>query len=180
MSKSKTLTRRAVAPTPVPAALVIYVAGPISAPTAWQREANIRRAEWFALALYRADFAPICVHSGARMFYGEIDEEVAMKADFAIIERCDALLLVTGWQRSKGTLREIAFAHKISKPVFQDLADLIHWRKFGGGKYEMALQMGALRPETEREVQRRECERGSSGGRVGAPAGGSSSKRRRA
>lgn len=126
--------------------LTIYIAGPISHRSAWGREANVRSALAVALEVAKHDMAFICVHAWGERFWEEIDEEHALRMDFALIERCDCVLLAPGWQRSNGTGREIAFCHEISKPVFLDIADLVHWRDHGGGGYSNALQMGALPP----------------------------------
>lgn len=104
---------------------VVYVAGPFTAPNAWEREQNIRRAEAVAHELMASHFdvAVICVHTMARFSYGFIDEEVAMQADLELIRRSDCLVLVEGWQRSKGTQREIREAWRYRKPVYRSAKD---------------------------------------------------------
>lgn len=97
---------------------LVYVAGPYSAPTAWQREQNIRRAEEVALELWRRGIPAMCVHTIARYFFGAVPEQAAIEIDNAILDRCDAIMLVNGWERSAGTLAEIDRMAAAGKPVF--------------------------------------------------------------
>jgi hypothetical protein len=98
---------------------VVYVAGPYSAPTAWQREQNIRRAEALTLELWERGVPAICVHAIARNYFGAVSERLAVAIDDALLDRCDAVLLVEGWEHSTGTLAEIKRATAAFMPIFQ-------------------------------------------------------------
>lgn len=108
---------------------LIYIAGPYSAPTAWQRECNIRAAEAQCLKLWRVGVPSVCVHTMSRYFYEDVSEETAIVIDNAILMRCDAILLCPGWQDSKGTRDEIDLANAMRKRVFRpdEVADCIEW-----------------------------------------------------
>ena len=114
---------------------LIYIAGPYSAPTAWQRECNIRAAEAQCLKLWRVGVPAVCVHTIARHYHDEVPEETAIAIDNEILRRCDAVLLCPGWQDSKGTLAEIDLAASLGKPVFfpDQVADCIAWATDGDG-----------------------------------------------
>lgn len=105
----------------------VYVAGPYSAPDSWQREQNIRAAEFVSFDLMRraGPVAVICVHSMARYWYGAITEAEAIAADDELLLRSDAVVLVTGWWRSKGTQAEIRLAQANGIPVYMDVAHYI-------------------------------------------------------
>ncbi len=108
---------------------VVYVAGPYTAPNAWEREQNIRRAEEAALQLWRAGVPAICVHSVARYFYGAVSEANALAIDNEILDRCDAVLLAPGWSESAGTKLEIARAEQRGMTVWSlaRIDELIDW-----------------------------------------------------
>lgn len=98
---------------------LIYIAGRYSAPNAWEREQNIRRAEEVCARLWRAGVSAVCVHTMARSFYGFVSEEKAIAIDNAILDRCDAIQLAAGWSNSTGTHSEIHRARLQNKPVFE-------------------------------------------------------------
>lgn len=110
---------------------IIYVAGPYTGATAWDRERNIRNAEETCLALWKAGVPAVCVHTIARHFFGIVPEETAIEIDNVILDRCDAVMLVVNWPFSKGTLAEIDRAESQGKPVFQcqQLDECIEWAK---------------------------------------------------
>lgn len=109
----------------------IYVAGPYSGATAWQREQNIRNAEAVTLRLWQAGIPAICVHSIARFFFGAVPEETAIEIDNELLRRCDAVQLVAGWMASKGSLAEVALAESRGMPVFHvgDEEKCIAWAR---------------------------------------------------
>ncbi len=100
---------------------VIYIAGPFRAANSWEIEQNIRRAETLALEVWLCGMAAICPHANTRYYQGAADDRVWLDGDLAILARCDAVLLVPGWERSVGTCAEIAFAHQNSIPVLHSL-----------------------------------------------------------
>ena len=99
---------------------VLYVAGPFRAATAYEREQNIRRAEAVALDIMRLGYAVICPHALGRFTFGAVPEEQVMAGLIELMRRCDAVVLVEGWTRSPGTLREICEAVGVGMPVFDD------------------------------------------------------------
>ena len=109
--------------------LVVYIAGPYRAANSWDVEQNIRRAETLALAVWRAGFAALCPHTNTRFYDGAAPDYVWLTGDLALLQNCDALLTVDGWERSTGTQDEIAFARdEQHMPVFHRIEDLIAWR----------------------------------------------------
>jgi hypothetical protein len=112
-----------------PAPRVIYIAGPYSPATSLARENNVRRAEAVALDLWKASVPTICVHTLARYAFGDVPEETALACDLAILNRCDAVMLVTGWPHSKGTIAEMRHAATCCKPIFapESLDACIRW-----------------------------------------------------
>jgi len=108
---------------------VVYVAGPYSAPDSWHREQNIRAAEEVATEIMSWRWcgdpvAVICVHTMARYWYGYIEEAEAIAADMELLRRSDAVVLVAGWQWSKGTQAEIREAAFAGKPIYESVEAL--------------------------------------------------------
>jgi len=107
--------------------IVCYIAGPLSAPTAEAREANIRSAEALACAVWDAGAVALCPHSIARHYTGSLPESAWLAGDLELLRRCDALILVPGWEQSVGTRGEVEAAHQRGQPVLTDLAQLRGW-----------------------------------------------------
>ena len=82
-------------------------------------ERNIRRAEAVSLELWRMGAAPVCPHTSTRFFEGALPDETFLRGDLVLLERCDGVVLVKGWESSEGTVAEIRHANKIGKPVFK-------------------------------------------------------------
>lgn len=108
---------------------VVYIAGPFRASSSWGIELNIRRAEELALLAWTAGFAVICPHANTRFYQGALPDEVWLDGDLEILRRCDAVLLVDGWEKSKGTAGEVAVAREEGIPVFEDIRELMEWER---------------------------------------------------
>ena len=120
----------------------IYVAGPYRASTPWLIEQNIRRAEELALDVWRLNdplrlndpnmdlcredigVVAVCPHTMTRYYQQSAPDSVWLEGLLSLVERCDAVVLVPGWQRSEGTIGEIARAISLGIPVFSSIQDL--------------------------------------------------------
>jgi hypothetical protein len=102
---------------------VIYVAGPYTKP---DPVANTHAAMKVWDRLFDAGLTPIVPHwSLFQHFLNPRPYEDWMEYDFAIIERCDALLRLPGV--SEGADREVEFAEDRHIPVFYSLEDVYEW-----------------------------------------------------
>lgn len=97
---------------------VIFISGPFRAPTPYGVEENCRRAEAAALEVWRAGAVAICVHAMCRHYSGAAPDSVWLAGDLEILRRCDAVLLVEGWEASSGTRGEIEEAERLGIPVW--------------------------------------------------------------
>ena len=106
---------------------IVYVAGPFRAPTTWQVEQNVRRAEEMGLEVARLGAMPLIPHTNTRFFDGELPDQFWLDGTMALLRACDAVMLVPGWERSSGARaeRKDALARKV--PVFSDLFALRQW-----------------------------------------------------
>jgi len=108
--------------------IVVYVAGAYKAPTSWQREQNVRRAENAALEIAKLGASPLCPHTNTRFFEGECTPEFWYEATMELLRRCDAIFVIgSDWQQSEGTVREVEEATRLKKPVFFSLWALEQW-----------------------------------------------------
>lgn len=106
---------------------VVYVAGPFRASTSWGIEQNIRRAESLALEVWKLGAACICPHANTRFYQYELPDEVWLKGDLELLSRCDAVLMVPGWERSSGACAELDYAKRREMPFFYTIDEVKEW-----------------------------------------------------
>jgi hypothetical protein len=104
---------------------VIYIAGPFRSKKPgdhWEQTQNIRRAEALALEVWKAGHVALCPHLNTANFQGALPDDVWLDGDLELLRRCDAVLLVAGYQESAGTHREIREAVDAGIPVYEGYA----------------------------------------------------------
>lgn len=97
---------------------VVYVAGPYRAPTPEAEAVNIERARWAAREVWRRGFVALCPHLNCP---DDIPRAVALSGDLELLRRCDAVLLLDGWENSEGSVGERFEAISKGLPVFRSL-----------------------------------------------------------
>lgn len=99
---------------------LLYIAGPFSAPTPGEIEANIDAAEAYALVAWKRGWAVICPHKNSAGFetVAEIPDSVWYRGYLEMVSRCDAVLLIPGWQDSLGAMAEKTEAERHGIRVF--------------------------------------------------------------
>lgn len=97
---------------------VIYIAGKYRGPNAWAVEQNIRAAEDVAVQVWAAGHAALCPHANSRHMEGVTTDANFLAGTLEMMRRCDAVLLVPGWEASVGTRAEVAEAERLGLPVF--------------------------------------------------------------
>ncbi len=101
--------------------MLIYIAGPYSADTEQGRKDNIRAAGLVAARLWERGHAVICPHTNTSEFEligCEATYEQYLAGDFKIIARCDALVLMPDWAKSKGATLEFEYATSLGIPSY--------------------------------------------------------------
>ncbi len=106
---------------------VVYIAGPYRGPNAWDIEQNIRRAEELSLEVWKIGAAALCPHTNTRHFQGAAPDDLWLEGDLEMLRRCDAVLMVPGWQRSQGALAEREEALVRGLQVFYNIGMLRAW-----------------------------------------------------
>lgn len=97
---------------------LIYLAGPYRAPTVWGVRQNIDKAEKYALEFWRRGVPVISPHKNTALFDGAAPDNVWLEGDLIMLVRCDALVLLPGWEDSSGTKAERERAEAVHMPVF--------------------------------------------------------------
>ncbi len=103
---------------------VIYIAGPFRGATPWEQEQNVRRAEELSLRVWKAGHVAICPHTQTRFFQGSASDKTWLYGTLEMMRRCDAVLLIPGWEKSAGTLGEIDEANRIGLPVYKSVSEI--------------------------------------------------------
>jgi hypothetical protein len=107
---------------------IIYTAGPYSGKDSLDIQQNIINASRVAIECWRRGWAVICPHkntSGYETFEGgNINWGTWLKGDLEIISRCDAIVMIQGWEKSKGARMELDFANKKGIRVYQSIDDV--------------------------------------------------------
>lgn len=113
-----------------PTSTLVYIAGPL---THGDRELNVQLAFEAAshLLVSARDrglvVSPVVPHAYARCHaIYPLDYEDWMRADFGLLEACDAVLRLPGY--SPGADREVAYAAEhVGIPVFYSVHDIVDW-----------------------------------------------------
>jgi hypothetical protein len=107
---------------------VVYIAGKFRGRDSWVIENNIRRAEELSLQVDTlGGVIALCPHTNTRFFQGALPDDFWLEGTLELMRRCDAVLMVPGWEESVGARGEKAEAERRGMPVFTSLADLDWW-----------------------------------------------------
>jgi hypothetical protein len=106
----------------------VYVAGKYSADNVLDVLRNIGRGEKACAHLFDMGFAPFCPWSDKVYVTSNPDGlftvEQFKNQSMAWLEVSDAVLVLPGYEESKGTLAEIARAKELGIPVFYSVGEL--------------------------------------------------------
>lgn len=106
---------------------VVYIAGRFTGPNAWEIHRNVCRAESMALAVALAGAMPLCPHTNTQHFHGTLPDTFWYTGTLELLRRCDVVMLVPGWEESKGVAMELEEARRRKMPVFDRVEELKEW-----------------------------------------------------
>jgi len=108
----------------------VYVAGPYTAPTRWEEEQHVRRAEAVGYRVAQVGAYPVIPHTNARPLFSDLhDAAWWYAATIAELRTCDAVIMVSGWRQSVGAVGEKHEAETLGIPVFLHIRELTDWLK---------------------------------------------------
>jgi len=90
---------------------VIFISGPYRGygiwPLSWvRRQTNIRRARKVALKYWEKGYVVICPHLNTMNFDGICEDEIWLRGDIEILNRCDEIVMMKNWKKSVGAIQE--------------------------------------------------------------------------
>lgn len=106
---------------------LVYIAGSYRAPTEYEVLKNIERARNVGLYVRKCGACAFVPHSNSAFLGGALPDEFFLAEGLEILSRCDAMVLVQGWETSAGTRAEIAEAERLGIPVFKDVLVMKEW-----------------------------------------------------
>jgi len=98
--------------------MIIYIAGPYR--SRWGKIGiflNILKARKAARKVWAAGHVAVCPHMNSAFFDGICPDEYFLDGYIDIVNRCDCLLALKGWEGSRGTVDEMHYAYKWSMPI---------------------------------------------------------------
>lgn len=109
---------------------VIYIAGPYTAKTNWEVQQNINRAMEAGKLVAEMGAMPLIPHSNTPLpFLGIQTPQFWYDGTMELLRRSDAILLIEGWENSRGAVTERKEAIRLGKPGFytKDINYLRDW-----------------------------------------------------
>lgn len=122
---------------------LVYIAGKFAGATPEEHQANVDLAAAYRCLVARAGCYPVCPHTNTRDMGGTTgtsadpkEQEFWYDASCELLRRCDAVLMIPGWQDSRGAKRELSAAKSWGIPVLHaigvdDDRDLKAWLERG-------------------------------------------------
>jgi hypothetical protein len=101
---------------------VIYVSGPYSAPTPKEVMGNVHNAARVAAECMVHGWSVLCPHCNSHCVARYIEQSHAdwVLMDLALLEKSDAVLMMRGWEKSKGARTEHSYALSKNIKVFYE------------------------------------------------------------
>lgn len=87
-----------------------YIAGPYRADTVFGITQNIERARAVAAEYWKKGYAVICPHMNSALFDGVVSDQEFLDGTLAMLSKCDVIVMVGDWGKSKGACSEFEFA----------------------------------------------------------------------
>jgi len=100
---------------------LIYVAGRYRAATRAAVAQNIEQARLLGIDAARLGWYPVIPHCNTAHMEDDLphDDDFWLAGTLELMTRCDAVVLVDGWETSEGTAGEIARADQMRLPVYR-------------------------------------------------------------
>ena len=109
---------------------MIYISGPITGKTPIEWQNNLDLGRMFAIEMMAAGIPYHSPHLNTWHFeqqtiLSDITWQDYIDMDFEIIKRCSGIIMMQGWENSKGAVVERDFAMANSIPVYYSISEII-------------------------------------------------------
>jgi hypothetical protein len=94
-----------------------FIASAYSGGSISEVEMNVSKARLVVVDVLRAGWVPVCPNVFWHPFSEFQDYEFWLQAAISLMETCDVLILVPGWERSSGVRQEIERAKERDIPI---------------------------------------------------------------
>lgn len=106
---------------------VVYVAGRFRSADGWKINENVFAAEKAGREVAALGAMPLVPHSIGAHMAGTEDDTFWLTGTLELMRRCDAVLVLPGYQESQGAMGEIAEAQRIGMPVIMPIEGKADW-----------------------------------------------------
>src|SRR3990167_5052970 len=102
--------------------IIVYISGSYSG----EISNNIQKARETAIKVWETGYTAFCPHLNTIHFENDCKcvYEDYIAGDIEIINRCNALLMVEGWEQSEGANTEHDYAKGYGLPIFYSIDEL--------------------------------------------------------
>lgn len=105
---------------------LIYVAAPYRSNDPFERELNVKAAQYAGYKLAMMGFYPVMPTVNTQGFDAIGDDSFWLESTLELMRRCDAVYVVDGSHNSEGVRGEVTEAEKIGLPVYVLMEGLIN------------------------------------------------------
>ena len=99
--------------------MTVYIAGPFRGPNRWTVKRNVQVAREWALRVAEAGHVPVCPHAMYEDFDGLLTDRFWLDATMELMRRCDAVVMIPGWEDSAGARGELKEALSLGMPCWE-------------------------------------------------------------
>lgn len=99
----------------------VYISGPITGMNKAKCDAAFNTA---AALLFLKGYDAVSPWHISQMLPPSFTYEDYMDIDMVLLKKCDAILMLPGWENSKGATKELTYAKKNDMKVFFDIKDI--------------------------------------------------------
>ena len=104
---------------------VIYVAGPYRAKDGKSVLDNILNAKSVARKLWTKGWSVICPHANTAFMDGpDMGHDIFILGDLELVNRSDAMIMLTGWEQSEGAQMEYSRAVELGMPIYLTIEEV--------------------------------------------------------
>lgn len=94
-----------------------YIAGPYRGQTINDYYENIQKARAVGVEYAKKGYYPVIPHTNSAFMDGVQSDEFWLEGTLSLLDRCDVVVMVPGWEKSQGATKEYERAKELGKQV---------------------------------------------------------------